>query len=240
MEDQSLIILKLGGSTLSHSNKLIDFDYLREFRDLLANLTLTGRKFVVTIGGGQAMRNYMNYAIEEGDIVEEEDLHWIGTAVNTLNATIVRAFFTDELAEHRVWKYDDKDRIDKLQFTKPIVFAGGFEAGKSSDWVALQIAKGLKAYKIFDLKNVDGVYNEDPKKNPKAKRYDKLTWAKYLELIGNKDTHKPGDNLPVDPIAAKEADVYGAEYYILDARNFDNMENAILGDDFVGTLISNE
>ena len=232
------IILKLGGSVISHSNRIIDFDYLREFRDLLRDQIILGRRFVVVVGGGQTSRSYVDHAVSQGNVTDTEDLHWIGVAVNTLNAEMVRSFLGNETTEKRVWKYDDKDRITKLRFDKPIVVAGGFDAGKSSDWAALRIAQGLGASSVFDLKNVDGVYNSDPKEDRKAKRISNLSWEEYLNLINNPTEHKPGANLPVDVIAAREAKDLGVDYYILQASDIANLERAIEGQEFIGTLIN--
>lgn len=236
-ETTSPFILKLGGSVISHSNKLIDFTYLREFRDLLRDQVLLGKKFVVTAGGGQTMRMYADYAKSEGNISNKRDLHWIGTAINTLHAEIIRGFFGDEVAEEMVWKYQHKDQIPSLTFEKPIVVAGGFEPGKSSDWVALKIAEGLKSNVVFDLKNIDGVYNKDPKEYSNAKLYKQLSWDQYLEIVGNKQEHDPGDNLPVDVVAASEAKQLGIEYRIIKGTDLYNFEQALAGEEFHGTTI---
>ena len=236
--ENSPVILKLGGSIISHSNRIIDFTYLREFRDMLRDQILLGKRFVVTVGGGQTCRDYNEHAKTNGNITLDRDLHLIGAAVNTLNAEVVRAFLGDEIAEEHVWKYTDMDQVSKLSFKKPVVVAGGYKPGISSDGVALRIAQGLGAYKIFDLKNVDGVYSADPKTDPKAKLFPKLTWDEYLEIVGNPTEHKPGENLPVDAVAAHEAKELGATYYVIKATDFHNIELAINNQEFVGTIIS--
>lgn len=239
MDNKSgVIILKLGGSVISHSNKLIDFSYLREFRDLLQEQVLLGRKFIVVVGGGQLVRNYLDYSKSQGNISLERDLHWIGVAGNTLNAEVIRGFLGDDLAEAHVWKYDDLYKLPQQEFNKPIAVAGGFLAGRSSDWVALQIAQALGVIKIFDLKNTDGVYSSDPRIDSKAKFLSKITWDEYLEIIGNPQEHKPGANYPVDVIAAREAKEIGAKYYIIKASDFVNIEKAINNEEYKGTLIS--
>ncbi len=236
-ETSAPLIIKLGGSVISHSNRTIDFNYLREFRDMLKEQILLNRRFVIITGGGQNYRDVLKHITEEGNITSKTSLHSIGTAVNTMNAEIVRAFLGDDIAEDHVWKYQDKDNLQDLKYIKPIAVAGGFEPGKSGDWVALRVAQALSAYKIFNLKMVDGVYSEDPKKDPDAKFISKLTWKEYLELMGNPKTHEPGGNYPVDPIAAKEAQELGATYYILKANDFDNMEKAFNEEEFHGTKI---
>jgi predicted uridylate kinase len=236
-ETSAPLIIKLGGSVISHSNKTIDFNYLREFRDMLKEQILLNRRFVVVSGGGQNSREVIKHAREEGNITSESALHSIGTAVNTMNAEVIRAFLGDDIAEDHVWKYQDKDNLQDLKYIKPIAVAGGFEPGKSGDWVALRVAQALSSYRIYNLKMVDGVYTEDPKENPEAEYISEITWKDYLELIGNPANHEPGGSYPVDPIAAKEAQELGATYYILKANDFDNIEKALNGEDFHGTKI---
>jgi uridylate kinase len=50
----------------------------------------------------------------------------------------------------------------------------------TTDTGAALRAAELKCEAIYKATNVDGVYNADPKKNPKAKRFDKLTHDEAL------------------------------------------------------------
>lgn len=239
MSDSSTpIIIKLGGGVISHSNKIVDYNYLREFRDLLRENIVHGKRFAVILGGGQTMRTYMDHAMQQGNINDSTSLHWIGAAVNTLHAYMVRGFLGDEIAEENVWKFDDVKRLDQLPFNKSVVVVGGFEAGRSGDWVALQVAKALKSNLVIDLKNVDGVYTADPKVDANAKFVEKLSWAEYIDLVGNPEEHQPGANLPVDIFAARESQQLGTSYYILKAADFDAIDAAINGRDFHGSIIS--
>lgn len=236
-ENKAPIVIKLGGSAISHSNRIIDFDYLREFRDLLREHILRGQKFIIVTGGGQTSREYRDLAAEKGNITDKTDLHWIGTAVNTLHATIVRALL-GEIAEQEVWKYDDMNKLKEKTFEKPVVLIGGFQAGRSSDWVALQAVKAWGSKELYLLKNVDGVYSADPRKNPDAKFHEKLNWDDYLKIIGNPESHDPGANVPIDVVAAREAKLDKIKFLVLKATDFDNIENAINGENFRGTVIS--
>ncbi len=237
-QKKKIFVLKLGGGVFSYSNKRIDYNYLREFRDMLQEQVLLGRRFVVVIGGGQTCRDFQSHAKEEGGITEDRDLHWIGAAVNTLNAYMIRPFLGEEITEEKVWKFSEINSINIEDFQKQVIVVGGYKAGISSDAVALRVAQAIGALKIFDLKNIDGVYSEDPKINPEAKFISKLDWSEYLDLIGNPEKHEPGGNLPVDPVAAVQAKELGAEYYIIKASDFDSIEAAMNNEEFHGTYIN--
>lgn len=232
------IIIKLGGSIISHSNKIIDFDYLREFRDLLRDQVILGRRFVIVMGGGQTARNFMDHAASQGNVTDTTDLHWIGTATNTLNAYMVRAFLGNEIAESTVWKFDDVNRLSQMPFSRPVAVVGGFQPGASGDWVALRVAAALGSKQVIDLKNVAGIFNADPKIDPNAKAYASLTWEAYLDLVGNPEAHIPGGSMPVDPVAAREAAQIGMTYYILKGTDLHNLELAINSQEFIGTIVS--
>lgn len=55
----------------------------------------------------------------------------------------------------------------------------------TSDSIAAYIAGKIGAGKLLLLKDVDGIFDDDPKRNPNAKRFDKLT---IPELIGLGET----------------------------------------------------
>jgi len=50
----------------------------------------------------------------------------------------------------------------------------------TTDTGAALRAAELKCDAIFKATNVDGIYDDDPKKNPKAKRFDRLTHDEAL------------------------------------------------------------
>jgi uridylate kinase len=234
----STLILKLDGSIISHSNRKIDFDYLREFRDFLREHVLRNKKFVVVVGGGQVAKEYIDLAKEQANIVSSTDLNWIHAAISALNATIVRAYLGDDIAELKVWKYEDIENVKELAFEKPIAVAGGFGPGKSVNWGALQIAKAFEQKKIFCLGSIDGIYTQDPKDNPKAKHIEKLSWEKYLKMLSTWKQDRPEEKIPVDITTAQEAKQFEAMFMILKGMDLENLDNAISSEGFLGTVIS--
>ena len=65
----------------------------------------------------------------------------------------------------------------------------------STDTAAAQRACEIQADLLLMAKNIDGIYDCDPKFNPKAKKYDHI---KYIDIINNGikgDGHDRGDNV---------------------------------------------
>lgn len=54
-----------------------------------------------------------------------------------------------------------------------------------SDTTAIALAASLKADKCEIFTDVDGVYSTDPNKDKNAKKYDKITYDKMLEMANN-------------------------------------------------------
>lgn len=94
-------------------------------------------------------------------------------------------------------------RIPKQFPQKPVIFLPSkyiFEKNPlpnswdvTSDSIAAHIAQRFKAKKLILVKDVDGIFSSDPKKNPKAKLIKKIS-AKELIFLNKKtcvDRHLP-------------------------------------------------
>ncbi|MBD3351297.1 MAG: hypothetical protein GF364_07400 [Candidatus Lokiarchaeota archaeon] len=229
-------VIKLGGSMVSRDrDNLFDFDYLHRFSDSIRKLTKYNKKFFITLGGGYLMRMYRDMA-KKGGIKEDLQLHWIGTTINNLHAEIVRAYM-HEIANDRIVAYEDYYSDSKIEFERDIIVGGGGRAGHSGDVDALVAANKFNIDTIISLKNVDGVYTKDPKEYKDAKRLDSLSWDQYLEIIGNPEKHKPGANFPIDPIASRRAQKAKKQFIVISGEDLKNLENVIMDESFIGTIV---
>jgi len=230
------IVIKLGGSLLSDSEKVpFDFVYLKKFAGIIRKYVKKDYKFAIVTGGGYMMRRLRDEAKEAG-ISEEKQLHWIGTTYNNVNAEITRAYMHD-ICNERIVAYDDYYSDDPLEFEKSVILGGGGRPGHSGDMDAFLLAQKLGSQEILTLKNVDGVYTDDPKKDPNATRLDKLTWDEYFKIIGYKNEHDPGGNYPIDPVTSKKAKEQGTVFFVILGEDLDNFEVALEGREFVGTTV---
>lgn len=229
------IVIKVGGSILSDSDEqLFDFDSAEKFKDLIKPFIEKGDKFILTTGGGFLARKYKK--LLEDRNFPEYDLHYIGTSSCNQNAIMLRAVM-GELAEEKVLTFDFIIEDSELKFEKPIQIAGGGPVGPSSDWDAVKLAIRSGAKEVISMKNINGVYSGDPKKDPSAKQIKNLTWDEYLQIIGNPSNHTPGGHLPVDPLAARMAKENGISFKILNGETFSEVKKAIEGGGFDGSEI---
>jgi len=258
-------IIKFGGSILSPDPDKadtkrfpeysipFDYDFSISFLKLLKvsqdkNLI---DKVIVIVGGGYLNKSYLkttlNYIEKEKDLSQVSDdlKDLIGSASIALNAHIFLALATGLLGEENVYqdtlKYSDYDRLNDINIKKynSLVIAAACGAGHSSDTNAMNIAKAFRVKKVISLKNVDGVYDSDPDENPKAKKYDKLNWKEYKEILGGAE-YEPRSHFPVDVIATDLADKSNTDFLIMDGRDLGNFEEYLTKKDFIGTIITNK
>ncbi len=222
------IIISLGGSLIVPEE--VDSEFLKEFRNLILAEVEKGRKFIIITGGGKLCRKY-NEAAEKVKEVTKEELDWLGIYSTRFNAEFLRILF-GEKAERNIII----DPTLTVESTKPIILAGGWKLGNSTDLVAIALAVATDAKKVINLSNTDYVYDSDPKINPDAKKIEKISWADYRKIIPKE--WNPGLNSPFDPVASSMAEKEGMEVVIMNGKPISNLANYLNGEKFLGTVIS--
>jgi uridylate kinase len=221
-------IVSLGGSLLVPNE--VDTKFIAKFTAMISTLVEQGAKFVLIAGGGKIARKYRDAAQELG-VTDPATLDWVGIDATKLNARLLHASF-GELCSENIINNPIEDEFDE---SKPIIVGAGWEPGCSTDFDAALIAQRLDANRIINLSNVAHVYSEDPRENPDAVKYDSLSWKEFREIIGDEWT--PGRNVPFDPKAAQLCQEQNISVAILSADDLANVEAALNGKKFVGTLI---
>lgn len=222
-------ILSVGGSIIIPKIGF-EVEFLKKFRDLILDRVKLGEKFILVIGGGATCRQYQN-ALREAGVADDLALDWMGIESTYLNANFVRHLFGAAVYEKVVVK---PMRIVKTD--KSIIIAAGFKPGWSTDTDAVLLAKAYGAKEIFNLSNVDYVYDSDPNVNPNAQKFENLSWKAFRKIVGNKWV--PGANVPFDPIAAKKAAKLGLKIGFVRGSNLEEVKIALSGGIFRGTVIS--
>ena len=182
------ILLKLSGESLL-GEKTFGVD--RAFADYLASeihdVHALGIEIAVVVGGGNIFRGVSDSA-QGMDRVSADHMGMLATVINALAlqdsleragvfTRVLSAIEMKEVAEpfirRRAIRHMEKGRV--------VIFAAG--TGNpyfSTDTAAALRAMEIKAEIILKATKVDGIYDADPLKNPKAKKFDRLT---YLEVL---------------------------------------------------------
>lgn len=230
--DNNTFILSLGGS-LVVPKEGIDTQFLIDFNHFIREqISSKKRRFFIVVGGGTTTRHYQEAArLVRGEKIEDVDLDWLGLHATRLNAQLIRTIFRD-IADLRVIKHYEII----LKIDQPVAIAAGWKPGWSTDYCAVTLAQDYNISTVINMTNIDQVYDKDPNKFPEAKPLKDLSWAEYREMAGDKWV--PGMNLPFDPIASKLANQFNVTVKILNGKNLDNLEKALDGKEFMGTVIS--
>lgn len=222
-------IISLGGSLISTANG-VDVDYLKKFKQLILAQLKLKKKFIIVCGGGKLCREY-NKAASTISQANSRSLDWLGISATHLNANLIKTVFGHMAFEKIIINPNILART-----AKPIIVAGGWKPGWSTDYDACLLAKKYKIKNIINLTNVDYVFDKDPEKFKDAKKIESIGWEDFRKIVGNK--WQPGKNAPFDPVASRLAQKLKLKVRIINGKNIKNLQNCLDGKNIIGTTIS--
>lgn len=231
MSKRDRIIISVGGSLIVPSTG-IDTPFLSKLNQFIRRQIrkYPSRQFFLVIGGGVTARHYRDAGREVvGHDLSPEDLDWLGIHSTRLNAHLVRTIFRD-IAHPFILK--NYEIIRKA--TESVIVASGWKPGFSTDYDAIMLCDDYGIRSVINLSNVTKVYDKDPNVHKDAKPIDKISWAEFRNLVGDKWI--PGLHAPFDPIAAQKAEDLGVKVVVM-GSDFKNIEHYLEGLPFIGTVI---
>lgn len=225
----SCVVVSIGGSVLLSGED--DAHFLGSLAALLARL---GRSIslVVTTGGGRTAREYIRLASTLGlTHVEQDEL---GIDVTRLHARLLAGRIGLPTPSHPPTTV--REAVEMAGRASPVVL-GGTEPGHTTDAVAALVAVRLRAARVVNATDVDGVYDQDPKREAGARRIGEIGWPAFLELLRRSTDGGPGQNFPFDRLGAEALARAGIPLAIVRGRDLANLERAITGEGFEGTMV---
>lgn len=211
----------------------LETNALGAYAAVLRELAAASRVFVVVGGGGEA-RRYIGAARALG--TDEATLDELGILVTRLNARLLVAALGDT-AYPRVPETYEAAR--ECGVPGLIVVMGGVAPGQTTDAVAAVLAESVGADVLVNATSVPGVFTADPRKDPSATRYETMTPAELLALIG-RERMGAGSNTVIDLVAAKIVERCGIPMVVLDGREPGGIRDAVLTGTFAGTIVSRD
>ena len=182
------VLLKLSGEALAGADKTgINIQVVGEICDKIKEVVEMGVQVAIVVGGGNFWRGRRN-----GEQMEKTTADYMGmlaTAMNALSlqdALEARGLFTRvqtaiemrEIAE----PFIKRKALKHLNRGRVVIFACGTgHPFFSTDTGAALRAAEIEADAILLGKSIDAVYSADPKIDPTATKYDKITYQEVLE-----------------------------------------------------------
>ena len=142
----------------------------------------------VVVGGGNIFRG-VAVASKGGDRVTGDHMGMLATVINALalatscaSSTSIRWCCRRSPCPKSAKAFSQRATLYHLSLGRVVIFAGG--TGNpffTTDSAAALRAAEMGAEAIFKGTQVDGIYSADPKKDPDATRFDRLTHREVLE-----------------------------------------------------------
>ncbi len=222
------IVVSLGGSLLVHNT--LDTAFIKRFKQIILKEASAFRKFILVVGGGKVCRDYQA-ALKAVSSAKAEDLDWLGIFVTQLNAWFLQLTLGKSAFPHVA-----QNPLEHITFRQPILVAGGYKPGRSSDFDAVALAATFGASTIINLTNIDYVYTKDPKKFKRASALKTISWKEYRRMIGSR--WQPGAHTPFDPVASEFAQKHNQTVVIMSGKKLQRFQDFLHGGKVVGTIIS--
>jgi uridylate kinase len=233
------VILKISGESFSRPGErglsMEEVTHIARQTKLAAE---RGVQIAIIIGGGNILRG-AQFSAGKSE-VHEATAHYMGMLATVINGLalqdaleslgsstrLMTAIRMDGVAEpyirRRARRHLEKNRI--------IILA----AGTGSPFVTTDTAASLRALEleaevVLKATRVDGVYSDDPERNPHAVLYQELTFQDVLKR-----------NLRVmDPTAIAQCMEHDVPIVVFNYQKQGNIERAVMGER-IGTLVTSE
>jgi uridylate kinase len=230
------VLLKLSGEVFGGDKGLgVDPDVVQGIARQIAEVVNDGAQVAIVIGGG----NYFRGAELSQRGMDRARADYIGMLGTVMNCLALQDFLEKQGVETRVQTaitmgqvaepYIPRRSIRHLEKGRVVIFGAG--AGMpyfSTDTVAAQRALEIGCEVLLMAKNgVDGVYSADPRLDPKAVKYDQVS---YSDVIKN--------GLGVaDAAAFSLCQENGLPIIVFNLTEEGNIARAVRGED-IGTLVA--
>ena len=181
------VLLKMSGGALSGENGFgIDNEKLGMVADEIKQLHDLGVRVAIVVGGGNFWRGRTGYGMDRATA------DYMGMLATTINALALQ-----DSIEQRGLSVRVQSPIEMREICEPYIrrkavthldkgYVVIFAAGTGSPFFSTDTAASLRAAEInadiiLSAKNIDGVYDSDPKINKDAKKFDELSFIDIID-----------------------------------------------------------
>lgn len=231
------VLVKISGEALAGNKHFgLNFDVIGPVCDVIKRVNAIGCEVGIVVGGG----NFWRGVKDGGGRMERTRADHMGMLATTINSLALQDALEQRGVEVRVQTAIEMNKIAEpyirsratrhLEKGRVVIFGCGTGCPYfSTDTAAVLRAAEINAEMILLAKNIDGVYDSDPAKNPDAKKYDRLTYMDVLNQgLGVMDTTATSlsmdNNIPILVFALSDPE---------------NIYRAVTGEQ-IGTIVKEE
>jgi uridylate kinase len=118
------------------------------------------------------------------------------------------------------------------------VVLGGTEPGHTTDGVAAMLAVRLRAVRVVNATRVGALYDRDPRQHASARPIAKLGWPEFRRIVQREAGSEAGQEFIFDRLGAELLGRARIPLSIVDGRSLDDLEAALTGRRFTGTVVA--
>ena len=182
------IVLKISGEALKEgcTDGILNFDLISEIADVLKKCRDAGVEIAIIVGAGNIWRGRQGGTMNR---VRADSMGMLATVINALalqdtfkaaglDSVVMTAVEMNAFAD----QYSPRHAIRELEAGKIVIFGGGLGTPFfSTDTPAVIRAAEIEADAVLMAKNIDGVYTDDPRRNPEATLLKEITYSEIIE-----------------------------------------------------------
>jgi uridylate kinase len=182
------VLLKISGESLMGDKTFgHDIDFIKNIASQIKEIVQSGVQLSIVVGGGNIYRGEQAAAFG----MERATADYIGMLGTVINALAIQNILEEIGVVTRVLSaipmnavcepYIRKKAKHHLEKGMVVIFAAG--SGNpffTTDTAAVLRAIEMNCEVVLKATQVDGVYSEDPHKNPLAERFSSITYQKVL------------------------------------------------------------
>lgn len=232
------VLLKLSGEAFGFGGKAgsgISIDETLAIARTIKRVVDSGVQLAVVVGGGNILRGARFAA--GGEVIKESTAHYMGMLATVLNGQALMSALESLGCEVRLQSairmdiiaepYLPRRSIRHMEKGRVVILSGGTgNPFVTTDTAAALRAVELESEILLKATNVEGIYSEDPRINPHAVFYDKLTFERVIK----------GDLRVMDMQAISTCRDGKMPILVFNFKTQGNIERAVAGHS-VGTLV---
>lgn len=228
MISKKSVVIALGGSIISGDD--INLKFMKEFSKMISGYS-NEYKFGIVVGGGKPVKKYIHSLREYH--VNDSTLDEIGIYATRMNALAMTTFFDNSNIKIPV----TVDNAVEILSNHNLVIMGGTEPGHTTDTVSTLLAEKTGSKILINATSVDGVYSDDPEKNPDAKKFSALNYDKAIELSVGKSIGA-GPRVFMDITSLNIAKRAAIKVFVINGLNLEGYKEILEHDKTHGTIIN--
>lgn len=184
------VLIKLSGEALAvgaADKMILNYEVVSSICEVIKDCTSLGVEIAIVVGAGNIWRGRQG---DKMDRTRADHMGMLATSINALalqdaleqigvETRVLTAIDMKEIAE----PYIRNKAVHHLDLGRVVIFGCGIGSPYfSTDTAAVLRAAEINAEIVMLAKNVDGVYDKDPRKYPEAV---KLDFVSYIDILNN-------------------------------------------------------